>query len=150
MGGRDWSPWQHVAEQWPGVIVHRARLQEGRGWWCAAQQVIIVDDRLGRVASRCALSHELGHAELGHRSCDGYADAARATLRMERDAEAWAARQMIGVDQLADALAWAHDRAQAAAELDVVQDLLDVRLARLHPTEWHHLRHRLARLEEAA
>lgn len=89
-----------------------------------------------QVERRCALAHELGHRTLGHAGCEPWhPDAGRQRARMERNADAWAARKLIALEALCDAGRWTYDRDEAADELWVTRHMLDVRLARLHPVE---------------
>lgn len=97
-----------------------------------AHNVILMRPGLKQVQRRCALAHELGHRELGHTGQCEYGDARRIGARAEADADAWAARKLITVEQLADVLVWTDDRNEAAAELWVTRRLLDRRLEYMH------------------
>jgi hypothetical protein len=59
-----------------------------------------------------------------------------------------AARDLIDIRKLGEALAWTQDRRQLADELWVDPGLLDVRIAHLQPSERAYLRQRLAHLEK--
>lgn len=94
-----------------------------------------MDDRLGdtdgisdirmhpnqlQVQRRCTLTHELAHVTLGHvGGCDAGEEAA---------ANEWAARHLITMDALKDALLWADDLEEVADELWVDLDTLKNRL----------------------
>lgn len=123
-----WSPWAELARR-PDILLHRCRLAEGAGWWCPAERVILLDDRLDRRAARCVLAHELAHVALGH---DGYpevADAGRLAVRAEGAADAWAARRLVAAEALAAALAAHPDDTEAVAlQLDVTPDVVRRRL----------------------
>lgn len=128
-GRAAWSPWAELARR-PDILLHRCRLDEGRGWWCPAERVILLDDRLDRRAARCVLAHELGHVALGHAGLPDVAGAHRLSARAERAADRWAARRLVPVPELRRAVAlYPDDEAAAAAELDVTAEVLRVRLA---------------------
>lgn len=91
---------------------------------------------------RSTLAHELQHVARGP-----VPDHCRA--REERTVDQLAARNLIGLDALADALAWSHNIIEAADELWVDADLLRVRLNHLHPSEVHYLRRRLEESTDA-
>ncbi|MFJ6848760.1 hypothetical protein ACIQO5_10250, partial [Micrococcus luteus] len=80
---------------------------------------------------RCALTHELVHLEHGHRGCQPPA--------VEHAVRAAAARQLITLEQLADALPWSMSLDELADELWVTPLVLTDRLAGLTRTEREHL-----------
>lgn len=91
---------------------------------------------------RCTLAHELAHIELGHvEGC---------TAREESQTARLAARRLIPIEALADALVWTHHLDDVAEALWVDRDTLDVRLDRLHPSEHHYIRARLAARDDSA
>ncbi|WP_200942131.1 ImmA/IrrE family metallo-endopeptidase [Angustibacter sp. Root456] len=123
-----WSPWAELARR-PDILLHRCRLDEGRGWWCPDERVILLDDRLDRRAARCVLAHELGHVVLGHTGLPDVTGADRLSARAEVAADQWAARRLVPRPELRRALAlYPDDEAAAAAELDVTAEMLRVRL----------------------
>lgn len=101
---------------------------------------MLMDRRLGlQVDRRCALAHELGHAENGDLPCgDDRYDA-----RQEARVEQWAARKLIELPALADALLWSDDPHEVADALWVTVELLEVRVEHLHPSERAWLRNAL-------
>ena len=130
-----WSPWDELSRH-PQIWVHRCRLDEGQGWWCPGEQVILLDDRLGRREARCVLAHELGHVALGHCGLPDVAGAERLAVRTETQADRWAARRLVPLRSLARTLRlFPDDAPAAAAELDVTTDVLQVRLASLTDAE---------------
>lgn len=137
-------PWRALREL-PGVRVEWSKddalLQGADAWWYPDHDLIVMDARTKQVVKRCALAHELAHRERGDRACaDG-----RAARRQELAADQWAARWLIGIEPLAEALRWTSCEVEAAAELWVTLHLLRVRLADLEPAERRHLRRRLDR-----
>lgn len=130
-----WSPWAELHRH-PDIWVHRCRLDEGTGWWCPDERVVLIDDRLDRRQARCVLAHELAHALLGHRACHDYGDSDWLAQRVEAAADDWAARRLLPLPALVDALAMHPDDLEAvAAQLDVVADVVRLRLRALAPTE---------------
>jgi Zn-dependent peptidase ImmA (M78 family) len=132
--------------------VHRCRLEEGLGWWCPRERVILLDERLDRRRARCVLAHELGHAVLEHTGCPAaYGDRRWLAGRLEAQADRWSACRLVTLPALADLLA---ERPagldDAAAALDVTPAVLRCRLDRLDPGERCALRTRLSRREDAA
>lgn len=124
-----WSPWAELARR-PDIWVHRCRLDEGRGWWCPGERVILLDDRLDRRESRCVLAHELGHVALGHTGLPDVAGADRLSARAEAAADLWSARRLVPARDLRRAVAlYPDDEAAVAAELDVTPEVLRLRLA---------------------
>lgn len=73
-----------------------------------------------QVQRRCTLAHELAHIELGH--IDG------CTPDGEREAALHAARWLIDIDDLLDALRWTEEFAEAAECLWVDERTLMARL----------------------
>jgi hypothetical protein len=119
-----WSPWGELARH-PDIWVHRCVLDEGRGWWCPAERVILLDARLDRRTARCVLAHELGHALLGHSGAPSFGDVAWLASRQEAQADRWAARRLLAAPDVGRALA-AHptDLEAAALELGVTSTVL--------------------------
>jgi Zn-dependent peptidase ImmA (M78 family) len=146
-----WSPWAELRAH-PDIWVHRCALDEGAGWWCPQDRVILLDERLDRRSARCVLAHELGHALLGHTGClPGYGARRWLAARIERQADRWAADRLVSVADLAEVLAERPPNVEAAAvALDVTARVLRCRLDALHPDERSALRNRLARCDDAA
>lgn len=135
-------PWRALREL-PGVRIEWSKddelLQGADAWWYPDQDLILMDARTKQVVKRCALAHELAHRERGDRACaDG-----RLARRQELAADQRAARWLIGMEPLAEALRWTTCEVEAASELWVTLHLLRVRLADLQPAERADLRRRL-------
>jgi len=90
---------------------------------------------LDQAERRSTIAHEIEHIRRGWAPCSS---------REECAVDQAAARKLIGIRELGEALAWAHDLDEAADELWVDRTMLDVRLKHLHPAERHYLRRRLA------
>ena len=110
--------------------------QAGRVEW--ARRAVVVDRRLSQVQRRCTVAHELVHVERGPVPTDPWL-----RLREERAVEAEAARRLITLDALADALAWSDRPVEVADELWVDEQLLDARVAGLSEGERAWLTERL-------
>ena len=146
-----WSPWAELRAH-PDIWVHRCLLDEGAGWWCPADRVILLDERLDRRSARCVLAHELGHALLGHTGCPPEFRARRwLAARIEGQADRWAAARLVALGDLAEVLAERPpDLESAAAALDVTAGVLRCRLDTLDRAERSALLARLARCDDAA
>ena len=93
--------------------------------------VIWLDPRMTQAERRCALTHELVHLEHGHHGCQPPA--------VEHAVRAAAARHLITLEQLADALPWSMSLDELADELWVTELVLLDRLAGLTRAEREHL-----------
>lgn len=82
-----------------------------------------------QVERRCTLMHELVHDEWGIPHGVDRAE--------ERRVEQESAHRLIPLERLIDVARWATSVDEAAEELWVTVDLLEVRLAHLHPSERH-------------
>jgi Zn-dependent peptidase ImmA (M78 family) len=101
--------------------------------------MIVMHPDQSQVQRRCTIAHELAHVELGHTGGCAHAE--------EQAARELAARWLIEIEDLAEAVLWARSRDELADELWVDLDTLDARLGRLHPAERHYLRRRVAARE---
>lgn len=133
-----WQPWRTLSEEHPDVVVRYVGwlpalvlgATDGRSIWLARG--------LLQAEERCTLAHELIHIERGHRGCQ--------PPRVEADVEREAARRLIPLDLLGEALTWARCEAEAADELCVDIATLRTRLAALTRAERAWLCRRLADL----
>ena len=138
-----YDPWAHLRAL-PQVSLRWSRddreLADALAWWYPDAGEIVMDDRQPQAARRCTLAHELVHAERGDEPC------ASTVLenRQERAVDREAARRLIDLRALADALSWTHDVAEAADELWVDVATLLRRLADLDDGERAYVRRRLA------
>lgn len=113
------------------------RLPDWRVDWCwpPGQGRVIYDHKLIELrhdltatAERCVLTHEIVHAERGPFP-------RWATAREEETVKREAARRLIPIRALADALAWSQLATEIADELSVDVETLQARLRGLHPAE---------------
>lgn len=102
-------------------------------------RTVTLDRRLLQAERRCTICHETIHIERGPLPSDPVLAA-----REEAAVEVEAARRLIQLDDLASALAWAHNVSEAADELWVDVPTLQTRLANLSEIERAHLTARLA------
>jgi len=134
-------PWRALRGL-PGVTVIWRKLPVDVYAMTNGTDRIWIDPRQSQAERRCTIAHELAHIELGHRQgCSDHDELAASLL---------AARRLITVQALADALVWSHDLDMVADDLWVDRDTLDVRIKHLHPSEVHHIRQRLAAREDGA
>lgn len=148
-----YNPWAdlharpHICCDW-----HSVELPVGKGWWLPDVLGIVLDRRLGRIDRRCALAHELRHAEHHDQQiADIGPDGPRLARRQESRADREAAQRLIDLDELADALRAHPDHPTAVAEeLDVTVDVLHCRLDTLSTADRELLVQLLENLEQAA
>lgn len=98
-------------------------------------QTVTLAIGLDQAERRSTIAHEVEHILRGYSPC---------TSREECMVDRAAAFKLIGIRELGEALAWAHDAEEAADELWVDVQMLRSRLRHLHPAERHYLRQRLA------
>lgn len=128
------SPWRHLRGL-PDVELRFTDdddfLDGAQAWYFHRLRAIVMDKRLTQVERRSVLAHELGHVIRGDVPCgDEVLDA-----RQENVVDQWAARQLITLDALVDALRWSRQADEVADCLWVTVDLLEVRIRHLHPSE---------------
>ncbi|MBF6459845.1 hypothetical protein IU433_12435 [Nocardia puris] len=123
-----WHPWRHVREHYPhlGVNCHEPLPRDLRAAWTAAG--IHLRPGLTQTQRRCALTHEIVHLERG-------APPRHPVLALmeERTVEQLAARRLIPLRALTEALMWVDlaDRPALAEELWVDEPTLRTRLGGL-------------------
>lgn len=133
-----WNPWRHVGKHYPHVVVDTRTELPGRLWGFTDGATIWLCRLLDQAARRSTLAHEVVHLERGPVPAD-----ARGQAREERTVSAIAARRLITLDALADALRWTRDEHQLAEALWVDVPTLEARMAALDPVEVAELENRL-------
>ncbi|MFC9786474.1 hypothetical protein [Rhodococcus sp. NPDC127528] len=126
-------PWRTLRDQYPHIdIAWDDNLPDGVAGFWDGETTIFLDPRLTQRARRCALEHETTHVNRGFVPVD---EVLRA--REEGKVDEIAARNLISLDMLADALRWCRGVAGAelADEVWTDQHALNVRLAHLTPAE---------------
>ncbi|HEU5006071.1 MAG TPA: ImmA/IrrE family metallo-endopeptidase [Jatrophihabitantaceae bacterium] len=131
-----YDPWRDLAENWPGIEVVREPMP---GRLLGELRVPVIALRAGTSAAqeRCTLAHELVHLERGG-GCGGPWAA-----REEMLVHAEAARRLVTLDALADAIAEIggdHDVGALARLLDVDTETARLRLRLLDAAERARLR----------
>ena len=110
--GRDYDPWEHAEQIGVEVVVRRLRTAHGR--WFPEYNQILISDRLRVRDQRLILAHELGHHAYLHPDD---------RPKHEKQADQFAARNLIDPDELADLYKWCPDEGQLIQELGVTTRL---------------------------
>ena len=132
-------PWRRLRDQHPDwTICWSTESVAVDGYTDWHTKTITLDKTLDQAERRSTLAHELEHVERGPYPAGDWWRA-----REEAICDQEAARKLISLEALLDALRWALSHAEAADELWVDEDLLTVRLKHLHPSERAWLRARL-------
>lgn len=131
-----WRALRNLGDEWTLKWAPLAGVVDKLGVTTWHDKTITLDPDQGQAQRRSTLAHELVHVERGP-----FSEIYRG--REERKVDAVAARRLIGIRELGEALAWAADLAEAAEELWVDEPMLRARLEHLHPSERHYLRRRL-------
>lgn len=133
-----YSPWAELAAT---DLTLEWRPMSGRlGEYVHHLGLIRLDPRMPRRQARSVLCHELRH----HKAGDWLTPCERVNLRQEQVADTNAARLLIDIRDLGEALAFHDEHLSATAvELRVSDHLLRVRLKHLHASERHYLTRRL-------
>jgi Zn-dependent peptidase ImmA (M78 family) len=126
-----WSPWRHLREHYPHVVVYEHEMPPGYlGCVDPEKGIIWLDSRLTQAERRSVLAHELGHLERGPAPAGEHADPVE-----ERAVDVWAARKLIAIHDLAAAFGWSDHPAEIAEELWVNVHMLNVRLETMTQAE---------------
>ena len=123
----------HLPDDLTGLYDHETR-------------TIYLDRRCHEHTLRCTLEHELVHAERG----DCHIGIPHLDAKQEETVERIAARRLLPVEKIKDALPWAVSFATLAHTLEVDHDILRTRLTHLSEHEWWELSEWLVRYEEVA
>ncbi|WP_404474763.1 ImmA/IrrE family metallo-endopeptidase [Microbacterium aerolatum] len=110
--GRAYDPWEHAEAIGFEVITRRLRTANGRTFPEYGQ--ILISDRLRVGQQRLVLAHEVGHAAFMHPDD---------RPKHEKQADRFAAQNLICPDELADLYAWCRDERRIIAELGVTTRL---------------------------
>jgi Zn-dependent peptidase ImmA (M78 family) len=122
MDRRIYHPWRHLDGL--GLDVAYANLGDEAGCWDPDTSLIWIDKQLTQAQRRSTLAHELVHAENDHEPCCSPWH----ERKQERAVEQEAARRLIDLDDLMDALAWCTSLGEVAEELQVDRSILDARI----------------------
>ncbi|MGA5330993.1 ImmA/IrrE family metallo-endopeptidase [Streptomyces griseoincarnatus] len=115
-----------------GVTIVRTWLRDTWGAWSREHRSVVIASGLSHVQERCVLAHELEHVLADDVDCGDRIT----SIRQERLADREAARKLIAISDLAEVAQWTTDLHSAAAELQVTERLLEVRLNDLRGEGW--------------
>lgn len=134
-----WHPWRHIRHRHPHIGVDAThRLPSGyRGLLTPAG--IYLDCRLSQAGRRCTLAHEIVHLERGP-----VPDHPHFAALEEHAVEVIAARRLIRITHLIDALVWTQNLHELAEELWVDTDTVITRVQHLTTREHAHIETELA------
>lgn len=127
------SPWRTLAAM-PDVTIRITRVEDGcLGWWDRERGEIVLDKRQSLRQMRCTLMHELEHVRRGDEDTSHVSPVL--AVRQEIAASTRAARRLVSMDRLVDALLWSQDERELAEMLHVDEDTLRIRLLTLTDDE---------------
>lgn len=136
------NPWRTFGRTHPDWEVRFGTLPDGvDGYTDTAVRMIVIDRRLNQAERRSTLAHEAIHAARLDLDC---------SEEDETAVEQMAARILIPLDRLIDAILWTSNPAEGAEELWVDLPMLQCRIDHLHPSERATIRAALSRREESA
>ncbi|WP_062215655.1 ImmA/IrrE family metallo-endopeptidase [Streptomyces sp. NBRC 109706] len=130
--GLSYSPAQILDQL--GIPVMRVWLRDTWGAWSPYYRKVVVASGLSPVQERCVLAHELEHVLADDADCVG--TVGPTAIHQERYADRQAARKLIAISDLAPVAQWAEDVRTAAAELQVTERMLRIRLHDLDGEGW--------------
>lgn len=110
--GRAYDPWEHADALGLEVVVRPIRT--AHELWLPEYNTLLVNSKLRAGAQRIALAHGVGHAAQGHEDD---------RPKHEKQADQFAARNLICPDELADLYKWCPDEQRIVAELGVTTRL---------------------------
>lgn len=137
-----YDPFRELEHKLPDVFLCTLRLPAGKAWWLEADQAIVLDDRLDSTGRRCALAHEIEHVRAGDSAVVHVWFATKQEARAHRRA----ARKLVRIEDLVDALRVTRDETELAAILDVDVEVLRLRLDRITEREQDLVERRLEEL----
>jgi hypothetical protein len=133
---KTYDPWHALADFDRARVVYDDLPPRRRGEVDFTTQTITLHRRLDPTAQRCTLAHELVHLERGPvMMCHA--------PREERTVAAIAARRLVSIHDLAEAMRWSQDERALADELSVDVRTVRVRLRCLDDVEREFLRARV-------
>lgn len=131
------NPWGALRDQEGLTLVFAAMDDAGR--YYHRHKAIAIAKDLSQAERRSVLAHELVHAERGDVTCCSDWHAGKQERRVERTAARW----LINLDELVDALLWGDDERELAEVLWVDVDMVRARLAGLTKQEKQAIEERL-------
>lgn len=142
-GSSTWHPWRHLRHHHPHLEVRFADLPDGLlGYTDLSAGVIVLDRSLTQVERRCTVTHELEHVHRGPVPLDPALAA-----REEAIVDEIAARRLVSLRDLIEALLWSDSEHEVADELWIDVPTLRTRVARLAEDERAAIEDRLAQTD---
>lgn len=138
-----YHPWAAFAKHPEWTLVQADLPARVRGCANFLTRTVTLDRNLRQVERRCTIAHEVIHIERGPLPAHPWL-ASQEEAAVTREA----ARRLIALHALGEALAWARHPSEAADALWVTDDVLRVRMQHLHPVERAYLRERMAHRHE--
>lgn len=134
-----YHPWRTLRYM-PHIDVQWVRLPDGLLALCDGE-TIWMDHRQGQAQRRSSVAHEIEHLHAGDVGCQPTA--------VERQVEEAAARKLVPLVALAEAIVWAMSEEELALDLWVDLDIVRTRLATLTKDEQAYIDDVIARREGA-
>jgi Zn-dependent peptidase ImmA (M78 family) len=108
-----YDPFTHA--EMLGISVRFGQLRTANGLWLPEHRSIIIKEGMRAVHTRVALTHEIGHADLGHEDD---------RPKHEKQADRYAASRLVDRVRFEELTAWTNDAFRIAHELGVTQRIL--------------------------
>lgn len=134
---RHYSP-QRVLAHFGIRIVH-AWLRDTWGLWLPEQRAVVVAEGISPVQERCTLAHEVEHVLANDAGGCGFNPASgsgEVRAQVEKQADLRAARKLVAISDLASVAQRGLTLSVTAAELQVTERLLAIRLDDLKGEAW--------------
>lgn len=116
MGSRQYDPFEHAQQL--GIVVRYRRSMQNNGLWVPDLRTIFLRKGMTTTQERSVLTHELGHACLGHRDLHN--------PKQHRQANIWATHHLIDESDFHTVRKLSSDPNVWASELGVTLELLEV------------------------
>lgn len=136
-----WHPWRTLARL-PEITLAWERMPGLLGSWHSLTKTITLHPDQSQAQRRCTLTHELVHHERG--------DVGRCHGPVERAVHEEAARRLITIEALADALVWSQDEWEVAQEVWTDVPTARLRINALTDAEKDYIESRIAAREGVA
>lgn len=133
-----WHPWRALSRL-PEITLRWDRAPGLLGSWHHVTKTITLHPEQSQAQRRCTLTHELVHYERG--------DVGRCTGLLERTVHEEAARRLITIEALADALVWTQDEWEVAQEVWTDVETARLRIDTLTAEETAYIEARIAARE---